>query len=82
MVAMTRLSFRVDEREALELQRWAQRLGVDRSELFRAALHQHLVRLASGSDADRWAERPLDEAERVFASITDWGPGADWSDWR
>jgi hypothetical protein len=30
---MTMLSFRVAETEAAEAQRWAERLGVDRSEL-------------------------------------------------
>lgn len=79
---MTMLSFRVEEREALEAQRWALRLGVDRSELLRDALHQHLVRLASEGDAAKWAEQPLDDGEQSFASIADWGPAEDWSDWQ
>jgi len=32
------LSFRVEDGEAAEAQRWAEALGVDRSELLRAAL--------------------------------------------
>ncbi len=50
-VRMTMLSFRVDEAEATEAQRWAERLGVDRSELLRDALRRHLDRLASENDA-------------------------------
>jgi Arc/MetJ-type ribon-helix-helix transcriptional regulator len=78
---MTMLSFRVDERDAREAQRWAEALGVDRSELLREALRRHLDRLASEGDADRWIARPLDEGERALADIADWGPAEDWSDW-
>lgn len=78
---MTMLSFRVDEREANALQRWAEALGVDRSELLREALRRHLDRLAAEGDADRWALSPLDEGERSLGDIADWGPADDWSDW-
>lgn len=78
---MTMLSFRVDDREAAEAQQWAERLGVDRSELLREALHRHLLRLASENDAATWLEVPLDEGERALAEIADWGPAEDWSDW-
>ena len=78
---MTMLSFRVDDNEALQAQQWAERLGVDRSELLRDALHRHLLRLASESDATTWTQHPLDEGERSFARIADWGPAEDWSDW-
>lgn len=78
---MTMLSFRVEEREAAEAQRWAQRLGVDRSELLRDALRRQLARLASEDDVMRWAEQPLDDGERSLAAIADWGPAEDWSDW-
>jgi predicted transcriptional regulator len=78
---MTMLSFRVDDEEAAEAQRWATRLGVDRSELLRQALHRHLLRLASENDAETWVEVPLDEGERSLAEIADWGPAEDWSDW-
>ncbi len=77
----TMLSFRVDEQEAAEAQDWATRLGVDRSELLREALHRHLVRLASENDVTTWTETPLDEGERSLADIADWGPAEDWSDW-
>jgi Ribbon-helix-helix protein, copG family len=78
---MTMLSFRVDHREAAGVQVWAERLGIDRSELLREALHRHLLRLASENDAITWAEHPLDPGEKALAEIADWGPAEDWSDW-
>jgi len=78
---MTMMSFRVGDAEAAEAQRWAERLGVDRSELLREALHRHLTRLASEVDAETWVARPLDEGEAALAAIADWGPAEDWSDW-
>jgi hypothetical protein len=78
---MTMLSFRTEEAEALEAQRWSERLGLDRSELLREALHRHLLRLASEDDAKTWIEQPLDDGERAFESVASWGPAEDWSDW-
>lgn len=78
---MTMLSFRADDRDAAEVRRWAETLGIDRSELLREALRRHLDRLASEGDADRWDAQPLDEGERSLAAIADWGPAEDWSDW-
>jgi len=78
---MTMLSFRVEASEAAMAQRWAERLGVDRSELLRDALRRHLARLASENDAASWIEAPLDEGERSLGDIADWGPAEDWSDW-
>lgn len=78
---MTMLSFRVDDGEAAEAQRWAERLEIDRSELLREALHRHLVRLASEDDAATWVDRPLDAGEASLAEVADWGPAEDWSDW-
>lgn len=78
---MTMLSFRVDEAEARQTQAWADRLGVDRSELLRQALRRYLQRLASEVDAATWEARPLDDGERSLAEIADWGPAEDWSDW-
>jgi hypothetical protein len=75
------LSFRVDDADAAEAQSWAGRLGIDRSELLRQALHQHLVRLAGENDAQTWVDHPLDEGELSVAAIADWGPAEDWSDW-
>ncbi len=78
---MTMLSFRVADADADEARRWAKRLGVDRSELLREALHAHLVRLASESDVAAWEALPLDKGEASLAAIADWGPAEDWSDW-
>ncbi len=78
---MTMLSFRVDDKDADEVQRWADVLGVDRSELLREALRRHLDRLSSEGDDERWAGSPLDEGEQALVEIADWGPADDWSDW-
>jgi hypothetical protein len=78
---MTMMSFRVDDAEAQEAQAWAERLGVDRSELLRDALRRHLLRLASENDAVTWERRPLDGGEQALAAIADWGPAEDWADW-
>ena len=78
---MTMLSFRVEAEVAARAKAWAERLGVDRSELLREALRRHLLRLASENDAQIWIENPLDEGERSLSAIADWGPAEDWSDW-
>jgi Arc/MetJ-type ribon-helix-helix transcriptional regulator len=78
---MTMLSFRVSRTEAEELQSWAERLGVDRSELLREAVRRHLVRLASQRDALTWERMPLSENERSIAEVADWGPAEDWTEW-
>lgn len=78
---MTMLSFRVDDADADDAQRWAEALGIDRSELLREALRRHLDRLASEGDADRWTTVPLDDGERALGEIAEWGPADDWSDW-
>jgi len=75
------LSFRVEAPVAAAAQDWAERLGVDRSELLREALDRHLNRLASEDDAARWQRQPLEESEQALATIADWGPAEDWSDW-
>ena len=78
---MTMLSFRVPDDEAAEVQRWAEALGVDRSEILRDALHRHLVALGGEHDAEAWERSPLDDGERSLAAVADWGPAEDWSDW-
>lgn len=78
---MTMLSFRVDDDEAADAQRWAERLGVDRSELLREALHRHLVQLRAESDIAAWESASLDEGESALTEIADWGPAEEWSDW-
>ena len=78
---MTMLSFRVSDDEAAEVQRWAQALGIDRSEILRDALHQHLVGLSGEHDAEVWERAALTESERSLEGIADWGPAEDWADW-
>lgn len=75
------LSFRVADEEAAQVQAWADRLGVDRSELLRDALHRHLVALRSHREGDHYDELPLTESELSLAEIADWGPAEDWADW-
>ena len=78
---MTMLSFRAPDDDAAEVQRWAEALGVDRSEILRDALHRHLVALNGEADADRWRLQPPTEAEGSLEEVADWGPAEDWLDW-
>lgn len=78
---MTMLSFRVDGDLASRADDWAEQLGVDRSELLRAALHDHLARLGAERDAAAWQATPLTPAEASLEEVSDWGPAEDWSDW-
>lgn len=78
---MTMLSFRVGEGDAADVQRWAERLGIDRSELLRDALHRHLVQLRAEIEIEAWTATPLSETETALAEIADWGPAEDWTDW-
>jgi predicted transcriptional regulator len=78
---MTMFSFRVPDDEAAEAQRWADALGVDRSELLREALHRHLVGLNGELDAERWEAVPATNAELSLTAIADWGPAEGWEDW-
>ncbi|MPZ53444.1 MAG: ribbon-helix-helix protein, CopG family [Acidimicrobiia bacterium] len=75
------LSFRVDEEEAADVQRWAEQLGLDRSELLRQAVHRHLVQLRAETDVREWRSQPLTDDEKAFGEIADWGVSEDWSDW-
>ena len=78
---MTMFSFRVDDEEAAEASRWAERLGVDRSQLLRDALHRYLIRLRAEQEVESWARKPLTAAESSLAAISDWGLSEDWTDW-
>jgi hypothetical protein len=78
---MTMLSFRVDDAEAAEAQRWSEQLGIDRSEILRQALRLYLVRLAGENDATSWVDHPLDGDEQSLMEVAAWGPAEDWSDW-
>ena len=76
------LSFRLAAEEVAEVGRWAERLGVGRSELIRESLRRYLRWLASAGDPERWGAEPLSEEESALATIADWGVAEDWSDWR
>jgi predicted transcriptional regulator len=78
---MTMISFRVDDDEAAAAQRWADELGIGKSELLREALHRHLTRLASENDVETWLGQPLTDDESAIGRIADWGPAEDWADW-
>lgn len=78
---MTMLSFRVTGSEAQDVQIWAKKLGVDKSEILRDALHRYLIRLASEIDADLWEQIPHSTDEMSLAEIADWGVAEDWEDW-
>ncbi len=78
---MTMMSFRIEEEEAARVQQWADALSMDKSELLREAVHQHLVRLAAANEASIWDDIPLTESESSLSEIADWGPAEDWSDW-
>ncbi len=75
------LSFRADDEDIAAADRWAQRLGVERSELLRDALATHLDRLASEGDVAAYEAVPLTADESALDAVDDWGPAEDWSDW-
>ena len=79
---MTKMvSFRADDDDVAEVDRWADRLGVERSELLREALAAHLARLAVEDDAGLYAAHPFAADDAALDATDDWGPDEDWSDW-
>ncbi len=78
---MTVLNFRVDDKDAVALQAWAERLGVDRSELLRRALRGYLLRLADENVAGPRVHAQVEDGERGPAEVAGWGPAEDWSEW-
>lgn len=75
------VSFRVDDADLAEANRWAERFGVDRSELLRDALAAHLARLAAEDDVAAYAAQPFTDEEIALDTADDWGPAEDWSGW-
>ena len=75
------VSFRADEEDVAEADRWADRLGMDRSELLRDALATHLARLRAEADAAAYESQPFTDDEAALDAADDWGPAEDWSDW-
>lgn len=78
---MTMISFRVDDRDAAEIDEWARRLHIERSELIRDALRHHLAQLSADQDVRAYIEHPMTDEETALAEVADWGPAADWADW-
>ena len=78
---MTTLSFHVSDSEAESVAIWADKLGIEKSDLLRTALHRHLVKLASEEDSRIWLEMPLTDGEFALSAVADWGVAEDWSDW-
>ena len=71
----------MNDKEAADAQRWADRLGMKRSELLRDSLRRYLGRLESEGEANRRRAKPLTAAESMLGAIADWGMTEDWSDW-
>jgi hypothetical protein len=75
------VSFRADDEDVATADRWAQRLGMERSELLREALAMHLARLAAEEDAVAFEAHPFTNEELALDRADEWGPDEDWSDW-
>lgn len=75
------VSFRADDDDIAEADRWAHRLGVERSELLREALAAHLARLEAEVDAAAYEARPHTGDELALDAVDDRGSAEDWSDW-
>jgi Ribbon-helix-helix protein, copG family len=76
------VSFRADDEDVAEADRWAARLGVERSELLRDALAGHLTRLAAEADVAAYDAHPFAADELALDAADDWGPAENWSDWK
>jgi antitoxin component of RelBE/YafQ-DinJ toxin-antitoxin module len=75
------VSFRADDEDTAEADRWAERLGIERSELLREALASHLARLAAEVDVTAYEAVPFTADELALDAADAWGPAEDWSDW-
>ncbi|WP_219066376.1 ribbon-helix-helix protein, CopG family [Candidatus Mycobacterium methanotrophicum] len=74
------ISFRIDDADAAQVEQWARRLHIDRSELLRDAVRRHLAELAAYADMHAYDEKPVTADEKSLAQIADWGPAEDWAD--
>jgi antitoxin MazE2 len=75
------VSFRADDEDIAEADRWAAKLGIERSELLREALAGHLARLGAEADVAAYELIPFASDETALDDADDWGPAEDWSDW-
>lgn len=76
------VSFRADDEDVAAADRWAARLGVERSQLLRDALAAHLARLAAEVEGALYEAQPFTDEEAALDPADDWGPAEDWSDWQ
>lgn len=79
MTAM--VSFRIDDEDIAEADRWAALLGVERSELLRDALAGHLARLRAEADVNAYETQPFTADELALDAADEWAPAEDWTDW-
>lgn len=75
------VSVRIDDEDIAEADRWADRLGIERSELLREALAGHLARLRAEADIAAYESQPVTAQELALDAVDDWGPAEDWEDW-
>lgn len=75
------VTFRADEEDLAAADRWAERQGVERSQLLREALAGHLARLAAQEEARVYDTTPFTADEVALDDADDWAPAEDWSDW-
>ena len=75
------VSVRIDDEDIAEADRWAERLGIERSELLREALAGHLARLRAEGDVAGYESQPFTVDELALDAADDWGPSEDWADW-
>jgi hypothetical protein len=68
--------------DVAEADRWAGRLGVDRSELLRDALAGHFTRLTAEAEVAAYDAHPFDAGEHALDAGDGWGPAEDGSDWK
>jgi antitoxin component of RelBE/YafQ-DinJ toxin-antitoxin module len=76
------VSFRVDDDDVAAADRWANRLGLERSELLREALFAHLARLAAETEVAAYETQPSRAEEALLDEVDDWGPAEEWTDWQ
>ena len=79
MTGMVRL--RAVDADSVEVDRWAERFGMERSVLLRDALAGHLARLRAEEDVAAYAAQPETPDEVALDTADDWGPAEDWTDW-
>jgi hypothetical protein len=72
------VSFRADDADVIAADHWAQRLGVDRSELLQDALRRHLAELAADHYVAACAEQPLSPEETSLTSSDVLAAFATW----